>query len=103
MISKEPYSNPNLSLDILSEKMNISAGKLSVAINKRLNKNFYDLINEKRVEKSKLLLQEGIETTTIEYVAYESGFNSRASFYRAFKKHTNITPKEYLKSLDIYA
>jgi len=35
--------------------------------------------------------------TTIEYVAYESGFNSRASFYRAFKKHTGITPTEFLR------
>lgn len=93
---QESFTNPDLTLEILAKEIKIPVNKLSVAINKGLRKNFYDLINEKRVEKSKILLKERCEVTTIEYVAYESGFNSRASFYRAFKKHTNITPKEYL-------
>jgi AraC-like DNA-binding protein len=96
---EEIYRNPNLTLEMLSKEMNIPEGKLSLAINKMLRRSFYDLINEKRIEKSKLLLKEMSETNTIEYIAYESGFNSRASFYRAFKKHTSVTPTDYLKAL----
>jgi AraC-like DNA-binding protein len=92
---KESFRNPNLDLTTLSEEMKISPQKLSVAINKILGKNFYDLINELRVKKSMVLLRE-MPHLTIEGVAYDSGFNSRASFYRAFKKINNSTPSEYL-------
>ncbi len=92
---KEPFKNPNLDLAMLSEQMGVSAPKLSIAINKVLGKNFYDLINELRVKKSMVLLQE-MSHLTIEGIAYESGFNSRASFYRAFKKVTDSTPSEFL-------
>jgi len=94
---KEPYTNPDLTLEMLAKEIEMPVNRLSLIINRGLNKNFYDLINEKRVEKSKILLKEMGTETTIEYVAYESGFNSRASFYRAFKKHTGITPTEFLR------
>ena len=99
LVANESYTNPDLTLDAFSKEMNIPSGKISAAINKGLNKNFYDLINEKRVEKSKLTLKERSNELTIEYIAYDSGFNSRASFYRAFKKHTGITPTEFLKKI----
>jgi len=95
--TKEPYTNPDLTLEALAKETAMPINKLSTVINKGLKKNFYDLINEKRVEKSKKLLREITTQTTIEYVAYESGFNSRASFYRAFKKHTGITPTEFIR------
>jgi AraC-like DNA-binding protein len=98
LLAEEPFTNPDLSLETLANELNISIGRLSLAINKGLKKTFYELINERRVAKSKVLLKELSEQNTIEYVAYESGFNSRASFYRAFKKHTDSTPKEYLKT-----
>lgn len=94
---KEPYTNPDLTLEMLAKECNIPINRLSLIINRGMNKNFYDLINEKRIEKSKVLLKEMGTETTIEYVAYESGFNSRASFYRAFKKHTGFTPTEFLR------
>lgn len=50
------------------------------------------LINEKRVERAKVLVGNKINQMTIEAIAYEAGFNRRASFYRAFKKCTSLTP-----------
>ncbi len=96
---EEAYLDANLSLDMLAKMMNVSAGKISTAINKGMNKNFFDLINQKRIEKSKTILKEKHATDTIEAIAYESGFNSRASFYRAFKKFEQLTPKEFLQEL----
>ena len=36
------------------------------------------------------------ETKTLEALAQESGFNSRGTFIRVFKKKTGKTPSEYL-------
>lgn len=98
LITEEPFTNPDLSLETLANQLEIPVTRLSLAINRVLKKTFYELINEKRIEKSKMLLKELSEQTTVEYVAYQSGFNSRASFYRAFKKHTNSTPTSYIKT-----
>ena len=92
----EIYTNPDLTIGVLANAMKISADKLSTAINKQMDKTFFDLINEKRVDKAKILLTSKINQMTIEAIGYEAGFNSRASFYRAFKKHTSFTPSEYL-------
>ena len=97
LTEKEPFTNQDLTLETLAAEIQLPISRLSVIINKGLNKNFYDLINERRVDKSKKLLREMAQANTIEYIAYESGFNSRASFYRAFKKHTGLTPTQFLK------
>jgi AraC-like DNA-binding protein len=95
--TEEPFVNPDLTLDILADIVGIPCGKVSLAINKVLRKTFFDLINEHRVTKSKKILLEKHEKLTIQAIAEEAGFNSRASFYRAFKKYTQQTPVEYLK------
>ncbi|WP_316810450.1 AraC family transcriptional regulator [Pedobacter heparinus] len=96
LLENEPFTNPDLTLEMLAKEIQLPVSRLSSIINRGLNKNFYDLINEKRVEKSKKLLRQMAQENTIEYIAYESGFNSRASFYRAFKKNTGITPTQFL-------
>jgi YesN/AraC family two-component response regulator len=73
--------------------------RISAAINKEMHKNFFDLINEKRVDKAKVLLNDKLDKMTIEGIAREAGFNSRASFYRAFKKYTSLNPSEYISQL----
>lgn len=90
------YTNSDLTIGVLAKAMKVSTEKISAAINKEMHKTFFDLINEKRVEKAKELLSNKITIMTIEAIAYEAGFNSRASFYRAFKKCTALTPSEYL-------
>lgn len=95
----ESYTNPDITIRILSDTLTIPVEKISSAINKGMNKNFFDLINEKRVDKAKVLLNNKLDQMTIEGIAREAGFNSRASFYRAFKKYTAISPSEYIGQL----
>jgi AraC-like DNA-binding protein len=61
-----------------------------------LGKSFTNLINEYRIEKAKELL-ETENNFTVEGIGYESGFNSKSTFFTTFKKITGKTPTEYQK------
>lgn len=92
---KNLYLNPNLSLDEVADNLEISNSYLSQIINNR-NIRFNDYVNSIRVEKAKEMLNdESFKNYTITSIGLEAGFNSNASFYRAFKKHTNLSPTDF--------
>jgi AraC-like DNA-binding protein len=41
-----------------------------------------------------------LDALTIEAIAFESGFSSKSSFYRAFNRFYDCTPSEYLETLN---
>lgn len=85
-----------LSLETLATELQMSSSQLSKLINEQSDKNFNYLINGYRITYSKeLLLDESYANYTITSIALESGFNSKSTFYYAFKKHTGITPTEF--------
>ena len=100
MHEKEGFVNPDLNLKGLAAAINQSAKKVSFVINDHYKSNFSDFINSYRVEKAKSLLScsEQQERTVIE-IAYEVGFNSKATFNRAFAKFVEVSPTEYRKNL----
>lgn len=91
------YLNPVLSIQELSKHLGIPQKTISIVINQSFNKNYRDFINEFRVEEvvSKLGTEE-VQHMSILGIALDSGFNSEASFYRIFKKHTGKSPKEFM-------
>ncbi len=94
------YLNDTLSLLDLSRKLGISDKKLSELLNQHLNVSFYNFINEYRVAEVKRRLQSGDnEKYTLLGIAFESGFQSKASFNRVFKQKTGMSPSKYRKSL----
>lgn len=94
------YNNPMLSLDELSSALDISKYHFSQLINQELGKNFYELINDYRVEEAKELMNDpNYDHFTLSSLGLEVGFNSKASFYRAFKRKTGTTPAFYKKQL----
>ncbi len=100
MKESKPYLNPEITLGVLSSQMKVSADYLSRIINSRLNMNFFDFIAHFRVEEFKLLCKDPSKRNyTLISLAYDCGFNSKATFNRVFKKSTGLTPSEYyLKS-----
>ena len=66
-------------------------------INEHFEQNFKEYINSYRINHAKEMIQKG-SNFSLEGIGYESGFNSRTSFYRAFKKFEGRTPSEYLKA-----
>jgi len=99
-ISKEkPYRNPELRLNDLAQFIGEHPNNVSHVLNDLFQKNFYDFINFYRIEDAKLLLKSpDFKNFTITAIGFEVGFNSKTSFYSAFKKFANTTPAQFQKS-----
>jgi len=97
MQSKEPHLDFELTLQKLAAQINMPEKELSVLINQKIGKHFFDFINEYRIEDAKRLLKDNPQLTVLE-ILYQVGFSSKSSFYTAFKKETGLTPLEYRKS-----
>ena len=94
------YNNPNLKIKDVAKYLNIVPHKLSQLLNDNLDKSFKNYINEYRINEAKKLIQEK-EKITLEAIGYECGFNSKSTFYSAFKKHTGKTPSQYKSQLKL--
>jgi AraC-like DNA-binding protein len=99
METEKPYTNGDLTIQKLAEKLAVPAPHLSQTINERLNQSFSEFINTYRVEEAKRqLLDAKKKHYSILAIAEEVGFNSKSSFNAVFKKHTTITPSEFRKA-----
>jgi len=91
------YIQPDLNLQDLAQHLKINAGLLSSTINQVFGKNFNEYINTYRIEEFVRLYSEDIDRRfTLLSIALDSGFNSKATFNRAFKKIKGVSPKEFL-------
>jgi AraC-like DNA-binding protein len=103
MRNEKPYLIPTLTLNNLAASLRIQPKALSQIINQNLNKNFYDFINDYRINEAKTILSDNSKTEmTVLEILYECGFNSKSVFNTAFKKYTGQTPSEFrLKNLTV--
>ncbi len=96
MENDKPYLNPSLSLTGLANDLSIPHRELSQIINEEFGQHFYDFLNRYRVDESKRILKDPVNSkNTILEICYSVGFNSKSAFNTAFKKHTGITPTEF--------
>ena len=96
MLADQPYLDSQLHLASLAEKVEVSTHKLSQVINEYLNKNFFDFVNDYRIDKVKELLSDPANNRfKILSLAYDSGFSSKSTFYNLFKKTEGTTPAEF--------
>ena len=93
------YLNPELKLSDIANRLNTSSYMLSFLFSQHMKTSFYDYINQYRVESFKQRVRNG-ETGryTLDALATRCGYNSRATFFRNFKKVTGMTPTEYIAS-----
>jgi len=98
MENEKIYTNADLKLSDVARKMNILPHTLSQLINDNLGKSFTSLINEYRVREAKNLIQSNTHSK-LEAIGYDCGFNSKSTFYSAFKKIAKTTPAKYKESI----
>lgn len=99
MEQDKAYLNPDLNLSDLAETAEMSRAQLSEIINSGFDKNFNDFVNMYRINAFKEMIKaEKHQQFSLLGMAFECGFNSKATFNRVFKKLTSHSPSEYLKS-----
>lgn len=99
MESEKPFLDSNISLADFTEKLHLSGHIISEVLNGLLKQNFYDYLNNYRIEEFKRLsgMSENFSETNLN-IAFEAGFNSKTTFNTAFKKFTKQTPSEFRSS-----
>lgn len=99
MQQEKPYLDPDLSLQSLSDLLGIKEKELSELLNSGLKTNFYQFVNQYRLEEvKKLLLDPEKQHLTNLAIAQEAGFSSRSTFFNLFKKHFGTTPGAFKKT-----
>ncbi len=95
--SQKPFLKARYGIQDLARETGISVHKISAYINQRHQMNFFNYINQLRINAflDKIASNEQ-EQKTLEALAGECGFQGRSTFIRAFKKETGKTPSEYL-------
>lgn len=98
--NKRLYENPKLTLSEVAKELQTNSKVISTIVNNGFEMNFNDFINHHRIEavKEKINNNEH-KTSTLLGIALDCGFNSKATFNRAFKKSTSMSPKDYINKM----
>ena len=100
MEKEKPYLNGELSINDLTQRLNIPRHYLTQILNENLGKNFYTFVNEYRVKEVIRMMQDpAYDHYTLLALGFEAGFNSKSSFNTIFKNFTGMTPSEYREKI----
>ncbi|MCF2876507.1 MULTISPECIES: helix-turn-helix domain-containing protein [unclassified Tenacibaculum] len=95
------FKKQNLSLRETASLLETTDKKLSNYLNTELNTTFYEYVNSYRIQHFKKSISNGTsKNLTLLAIAFDSGFNSKATFNRVFKQQEGITPLQFKKSLE---
>ena len=98
MVKEKLYLHETLTLRMLAQRLEVEPNLLSHILNKVLRKSFHDYVNEFRIQEVIRKMDDpAFRHLKIVEVAYESGFNSKATFNRVFKKLTGKSPSDFRK------
>lgn len=92
------FLKPGLLVSDFSKELGLAKKYLPETLDKIYGKGFKELINQYRVSYAKEKIENGyLDLFTLESLGKEAGFNSRTTFFNAFKKELNVSPSEYWK------
>lgn len=93
MREQKLYLEPTLSLRDLAKAISTPPNYVSQTLNSRIGETFFDYVNSWRIKEALPMITGSDES--ILNIVYDVGFNSRSSFYKAFKRETGMTPTAY--------
>ena len=96
MTEQKQYRNENIDLAGLSSDIGLNGHQLSQLLNDHLNTNFNSFIKGYRIDEAKILLCSD-NKHTITQIAFDVGFSSSSTFYKAFQNATGIAPGQFRK------
>jgi len=99
MHREKVYLEADLGLPSLALRMNLSSHELSYLLNEGFGKNFFQFVNEYRIEEAKrLLLSPQHHHLNMLGVAYEAGFSSKTTFNTTFKRLVGLSPSQFVQT-----
>lgn len=87
------FGDPNLTLALVAEGVNVSSSYLSRFFKDQTGYNFADYLNRLRIERAKALLSD--HRLTLNEIAGSVGYLSANTLIRIFKKYEGVTPGQY--------
>ena len=96
MANGESWRQQDLKLKDLAKEVNIPGHHITQVLNVCKGKNFNTYINEMRVDEACRRMEDNDHHISLIDIGYDSGFNSKTTFFRWFKKIKGMTPGEYL-------
>lgn len=104
MASEKIYMNQQLTLERFAEHVGLLPREVSTTINRDFHQNFQEFVNSYRIEDAKKMLSEASHSDwSILDIATASGFSSKATFNRFFKKVVLMTPSDYRQKVQSYS
>lgn len=93
--SDKIYRQSNLNLYEFARHLQLPQRKVSDLINQHFGMGFPTLIQKYRLEDVLNKISKCPKGLILEKIAYESGFSSRITFFKIFKKAMGMSPTEY--------
>lgn len=92
------FTENGMKLNDFAQRINIPPRVISSVIKNEFDKNFNEFLNQHRIAFAVTKIEEGyLDDYTLEALGKMSGFNSRTTFFNAFKKELGCSPSEYWK------
>lgn len=96
LVTEKKYRDPDYSAKKLAAELETNTRYISAVINLRFQQNYSGLINEYRIREALyMLIDHRYLDKTIAEIGQMVGFSNRQSFYAAFFRVKNMTPREY--------
>ena len=94
------YLNPGLTLNELAALLQTNKTYLSSILNQQFGMNFNDYVNQFRVKEAcRLIMDPDFSGSSIDHILEKAGFNTKSTFYSAFKKFTGMSPATFYKKV----
>ncbi|HDS1734604.1 MULTISPECIES: nuclear transport factor 2 family protein [Pseudomonas] len=100
---QRPYLDPELDLQQVAKDSGYSRNQISYLLNQVLGQSFYRYVNQARLQHLLAGLDDDSVASTMDELAFGAGFNSLSAFYKAFREHTGLSPKAYVKQISLRA
>jgi len=94
---EKPYLSPDFSIHDIVSTLDIPQKTVTDCFNKIIKISFPKMRNQLRIDYALEMFKNNAQVkNSISGIATDSGFKNRATFYKAFKEVTNMTPIEWI-------
>lgn len=88
----DAHLTEKLTLKAISAYCGVSVSTVTQLFQKKASTTFHDFVTQRRMEMAQKLIQAGVP---LEQVGKEVGYRDHSTFYRAFRRQFDLSPREY--------